>query len=186
MWVLSLGPENSLEEGLAPTPVFLPGESYGQRSLAGYSPQDHKELDTNEVTQHAIKDLLNSIGKSILCNGLYGKIIFKTVNICICVCPLSAVGSVSVSQSEGPQLEPQRGQIIHSLCFSGGSADKGSFCSAGDLDSISGLGRSPGEGNSYPLQYAGLQNSMDHIDCEITMSRTQLSDFHVHMYVGLP
>ena len=33
-----------------PTPVFLPGESHEQRSLAGYSPQDHKELDMTEVT----------------------------------------------------------------------------------------------------------------------------------------
>ena len=33
-----------------PTPVFLPGESHGQRSLAGCSPWGHKELDTTEVT----------------------------------------------------------------------------------------------------------------------------------------
>ena len=33
-----------------PTPVFLPGESHGQRSLAGYSPWGHKELDMTEVT----------------------------------------------------------------------------------------------------------------------------------------
>ena len=33
-----------------PTPVFLPGESYGQRSLAGYSPWGHKELDMTEAT----------------------------------------------------------------------------------------------------------------------------------------
>jgi len=33
-----------------PTPVFLPGESYGQRSLAGYIPQDHKESDTTKAT----------------------------------------------------------------------------------------------------------------------------------------
>ena len=33
-----------------PTPVFLPGESHGQRSLAGYSPQGLKELDMTEVT----------------------------------------------------------------------------------------------------------------------------------------
>ena len=33
-----------------PTPVFLPGESHGQRSLAGYSPWSHKELDTTEST----------------------------------------------------------------------------------------------------------------------------------------
>ena len=35
-----------------PTPIFLPGECYGQRSLAGYSPQGHIELDTTETTQH--------------------------------------------------------------------------------------------------------------------------------------
>ena len=37
-----------------PTPAFLPGKSHGQRSLAGYSPQGHKELDTPEVTEHGI------------------------------------------------------------------------------------------------------------------------------------
>ena len=36
-----------------PAPVFLPGESHGQRSRGGYSPQGHKELDGTEVTQHA-------------------------------------------------------------------------------------------------------------------------------------
>ena len=46
----SLGWEDPLEEGMAITPVFLPGESHGQRSLVGYSPEDHKELDMTEVT----------------------------------------------------------------------------------------------------------------------------------------
>ena len=36
-----------------PTPVLLPGESHGQRSLMGYSPWGHKELDSNEATEHA-------------------------------------------------------------------------------------------------------------------------------------
>ena len=35
------------------TPAFLPGESHGQRSLGGYSPQGHKESDTSEMTQHS-------------------------------------------------------------------------------------------------------------------------------------
>ena len=39
--------------GRQPTPVFLPGESYGQSSLAGYSPWGCKEADTTEATQHA-------------------------------------------------------------------------------------------------------------------------------------
>ena len=42
--------EDPLEEGVATTPVFLPRESHGQRSLTGYSPWDDKELDTGEVT----------------------------------------------------------------------------------------------------------------------------------------
>ena len=45
--VLSLCQEDPLEKGMA-TPVFLPGEFHGQRSLAGYSPWDRKELDTAE------------------------------------------------------------------------------------------------------------------------------------------
>ena len=44
-----------------------------------------------------------------------------------------------------------------------GSAGKESACNAGDLGSIPGLRRSPGEGNSYPPQYSGLKNSMDSI-----------------------
>ena len=42
-----------------------------------------------------------------------------------------------------------------------GLAGKESACNAGDLGLIPGLGRSPGEGISYPLQYSGLENSMD-------------------------
>ena len=41
------------------------------------------------------------------------------------------------------------------------AAGKESACNAGDLGSVPGLGRSPGEGNSYLLQYSGLENSMD-------------------------
>ena len=47
------------------------------------------------------------------------------------------------------------------LGFPSGSAGKESTCNVGDLGLISGLGRSPGEGKGYPLQYSGLENSMD-------------------------
>ena len=47
------------------------------------------------------------------------------------------------------------------LGFPGGSDGKKSTCSVGDLGSIPGLGISPGEGNSYPLQYSGMENSMN-------------------------
>ena len=52
--VRSLGREGPLEEGMAPTPVFLPGESRGQRSLAGCSPQGCEESDmTEQLSTHA-------------------------------------------------------------------------------------------------------------------------------------
>ena len=64
------------------------------------------------------------------------------------------------------------------LGFPGGSAGKESACNAADLGLIPGLGRSPGEGNSYPLQYIGLENSMDGIVHGVAKSQTRLNDFH--------
>ena len=49
----------------------------------------------------------------------------------------------------------------------------------GDLDSIPGLGRSPGEGKGYPLLCSGLENSMDCIIHGVAKSQTQLSNFHL-------
>ena len=65
--------------------------------------------------------------------------------------------------------------------FPGGSEGKASACNAGDLGSISGSGRSHGEGNGYPLQYSCLENSMDRgawwaTVCGVTKSHTQLSN----------
>ena len=56
---------------------------------------------------------------------------------------------------------------------------KESACNAGDLGLIPGLGRSPGEGKGYPLQYSGLENSMDCIVQGVPKSQTRLSDFHL-------
>ena len=60
------------------------------------------------------------------------------------------------------------------------SAGKESICNAGDPDSISGLGRYPGEGIGYPFQYSVLENPTDCMVHGITKSRTRLSDFHFH------
>ena len=65
------------------------------------------------------------------------------------------------------------------LGFPCGSAGKESACNAGDLGLIPGLGRSPGEGKGYPLQYSGLENSMDYTVHGVAKSRSQLSDFHI-------
>ena len=64
------------------------------------------------------------------------------------------------------------------LGFPCGSAGKEAACNAGDLGSIPGLGRPPGKGKGYPLQYSGLENSMDCIAYGVAKCRTQLSDFH--------
>ena len=60
------------------------------------------------------------------------------------------------------QKDPMEKEIAtHFLSFPGGSEVKASASNVGDLGSIPGLGRSPGEGNGNPLQYSCLENSMD-------------------------
>ena len=56
------------------------------------------------------------------------------------------------------------------LGFPGGSAGKESACNAGDLGLIPGLARSPREGSGYPLEYSGLENSMDSLVHGVTES----------------
>ena len=85
---------------------------------------------------------------------------------------------------------PERHPInIGPHCVTGflcGSAGKESACNVGDLGAIPGLGRSPGEGKGSPLQYSGLENSMDCIVHGVAKSwtRLRLSLFPVleHLY----
>ena len=62
------------------------------------------------------------------------------------------------------------------MSFLGGSDGKESACSVGDMSSIPGLGRSPGEENGNPLQYSCLENSMDRGVHGVTKTWTRLSD----------
>ena len=64
--------------------------------------------------------------------------------------------------------------------FPGGSVVKNLPENAGDMGLIPELGRFPGEGKGYPLQYSGLENSVDCIVDGIAESRTRLSNFHFH------
>ena len=66
IWIQSLGWDNPLEKGMVTPPVFLPGEFHGQRSLAGYSPWGHKELDTTKqlTLTHTSSTLKPSIQKT--------------------------------------------------------------------------------------------------------------------------
>ena len=63
------------------------------------------------------------------------------------------------------------------LGFPCGSPGKESACNVGDLDSNPGLGRSPGEGNNFPLQYSGLVNSLDCRVHGVTKSQTQWATY---------
>ena len=65
--------------------------------------------------------------------------------------------------------------------FPCGSAGKESACNVGDLSSIPGLGRSPGEGKGYPLQYSGLEKSMDCIVHGVINSGTLFATFTFKM-----
>ena len=74
--------------------------------------------------------------------------------------------------------------MTHFMGFPGGSAGKESACNVGVLGSIPGLGRSPGKGNSYSLQYSGLENSMDSRVHGVTKSQAQLSNFDLRGFPG--
>ena len=79
-----------------------------------------------------------------------------------------------------PELERQwwRKHFTSASGFPCGSDGKESACNEGELALILGLRRSPGEGKGCPLQYSGLENSMDCIVHGVTKSQTWLSDFH--------
>ena len=68
--------------------------------------------------------------------------------------------------------------------FPSSSDGKESACDMADLGSIPGFGRAPGEGKGYPLQYSGLENSMDCTVQGIVKSCTRRSDFHFHGFLS--
>ena len=80
-----------------------------------------------------------------------------------------------------PFLQPLQVYKVafYALGFTDGLDGKESACNAGDLGLISGLGRSPGEGNCYPVQYSGMENSMELVH-GVAKSWTRLSDFHFY------
>ena len=96
---------------------------------------------------------------------------------------LQSIGSQRVGHDWATELNwtlcSLTAYISHCIkSISCGSAGKESTCSMGDLVSVPGLGRFPGERNGYPLQYCGLENSIDCIVHGVTKSWTWLSEFH--------
>ena len=96
--------------------------------------------------------------------------------------PDSSAGKESVCNAGDPSLIPRSGRSTGKrigylatpvfLGFPCGSTGKESVCNVGDLGLIPRLERFPGEGKGYPLQYSGLENSMDCIVYGITKSQT--------------
>jgi len=77
----------------------------------------------------------------------------------------------------GLKIDYTRNNAGQFLGFPDSSVGKEFLCSVGDLGSNLGLGRSPGEGKIYPLQYSGLAIPWTRVH-GVTKSRTRLSDFH--------
>ena len=111
--------------------------------------------------------------------------------------PDSLVGKESICNAGDPSSAPGLGRSTGEeirlptpvfLGFPCGSAAKESTCNVGDLGLMPGLGRSPGEGKGYPLQYSGLENSMNCIVHGVSKSRTAtftsltLIPKHTHAY----
>ena len=95
-WVWSLSWEDPLENETATTPVFLPGESHGHRSLEGYSPWGHKVLDKTEYTRAEW-------------GGVYSK---KYLRILKVANTLSTSKQKEVKPSAYPQLLPLSAQVF--------------------------------------------------------------------------
>ena len=72
---------------------------------------------------------------------------------------------------------------MYMYSFPGSSAGKESTCNVGDLGLIPELGKFPGEGKGYPLQYSGLENSMDCIVRGAEKSQTRLCNYHFHFHI---
>ena len=155
--------------------------------LYSSSPQTSKSFSSNPLLAD---DLASYLGKNI--EVCYSHI-HQPDSICAHVCwlpscyyrwwfkntPTESVTFKEFSKRGMYIFSPQLGLTDFFLRgFPRGSAGKESTCNAGDLSSIPGLGRSPGERNGYPLQYSGLENSMDCVVHGVTKSQTWLSDVH--------
>ena len=136
-----------------PTPVLLPGKSHGGRSLVGCSPWGRKESDMTERLHFHF---------SLSCSGEGNGNPFQ----CSCLenprdggAWWTAVYGVTQSRTWLKRLSSSSKWCYWG--FPGGSVVKNPPANAGVKALIAGLGRSPGEGNSNPLEYSCLENSVD-------------------------
>ena len=162
-----------------PTPVFLPGESCGQRSLVGCCPWGRTELDTTEATacMHALEKEMATHSSSLawripgteepgwlpsMGSHRVGHDWSDLAAAKVTPPKLKWLNLTSSYFGVPPQL-PQgfEDMVSNQLSFPGGSEVNNVPASAGDRGLIPGSGRSSGEGNGNPLQYSCLENSID-------------------------
>ena len=174
-----------------PTPVFLPGESQGRRSLVGCRLWGHTESDMNWSDLASAAAVVSWLGFIFYLYGYPSYTAkFNSCSISLCLMwklcywrvffPQYPCSTLSFSLffvglshrdflflSLHSCLSSNSTALAYYLMFAilvgfpGDSDGNQSVCSTGDVSSISGLGRSPGERNGNPLQYSCLENSMD-------------------------
>ena len=151
-----------------PTPVLLPGKSHGQRILVGCSPWGRKELDTTERLHFhfSLSCIGEGNGNPLQCSCLENPRDGGAWWAAVCGVAQSRTRLTRLSSSSSKQYFgcfynpfteyalrlPTLSESQRRKGLSCGSDGKESSCNAGDLGSLPGLGRSPGEGNGYPLQ----------------------------------
>ena len=167
-----------------------------------YSPWGLKESDTTEQLSLSFSSIYNNItsshsNKLTSLKAITKNIVSLHIFIClfkyICTCwwLSSKESACQCWRHKRCEVDPwirkicwRRDRLLTPvfLGFPGGSAGKESVCNVGDLGSISGLGRSPGEGKGYPLQYSGLETSINCIVHGVPKNWTRLSNFHFHFH----
>ena len=114
---------------------------------------------TSEFHEHESADTLHLLKPSLLYTSYTG-----WWDAAVHIQPYGLVGNAQLMRGSSGHMAIWRPVVKHWCCPVAptlASDGKESACNAGDLGSIPGLGRSPGEGNGNPLQYSCLENSMD-------------------------
>ena len=146
-----------------PTPIFVPGESHGQRILVGYSPWGLKELDMTEAMLRCVRAHTHTPPRVPAC-------LLPDAHVWVPLSPGLGFGRKYRDMVEGKTFKmgkncrPTCGLfccVFVSWGLAGSSDSKQSACNAEDPGSIPGFGRSSEEGNGSSLQYSCLENPMD-------------------------
>ena len=139
-WIWSLGQEEPLEKGIATTPLFLPGEFHGQKSLEGYNIWGHKELDTTEWQTLSLSHIHTHTHTHTH--------IYIYTHIYIWREKESTIGLPRWYRGKEPACQCRRGRRL-------------------GFDPW--VRKSPGAGHGNPMQCSCLENLMDRGDCQATI-----------------